>query len=81
MNVFFNSQFSYYPLIWMCHSCIINKKINRLHERYLRMIYGDKLSSFKELLEKDNSVVSIHERKIQILATEIYKVSKVMSPP
>ena len=26
MNVFFNSQFSYCPLIWMCHSRIINKK-------------------------------------------------------
>ena len=27
MNVFFNSQFSYCPLIWMCYSRIINKKI------------------------------------------------------
>ena len=64
----------------MCHSRIINKKINRLHERCLRMIYCDKQSSFEELLEKDSSV-SIHERNIQILATEMYKVSKGMSPP
>ena len=42
MNVFFNSQFSYCPLIWMCHSRIINKKINTLHEKCLRMIYCDK---------------------------------------
>ena len=77
MNAFFNSQFSYCPLIWMCHSRIINKKINRLHERCLRMIYCDKQSSFEELLEKDSSV-SIHERNIQILATEMYKVSKGM---
>ena len=80
MNAFFNSQFSYCPLIWMCHSRIINKKINRLHERCLRIIYGDKQSSFKELLEKDSSV-SIHERKVEILATEMDKVSKDMSPP
>ena len=39
MNVLFNSQFSYCPLIRMCHSRIINKKINRLHKRCLRMIY------------------------------------------
>ena len=26
MNAFFNSQFSYCPLTWMCHSRIINKK-------------------------------------------------------
>ena len=43
------------------------------------MIYCDKQSSFKELLEKDGSF-SIHERNIQILATEMYKVSKCMSP-
>ena len=35
MNAFFNSQFSYCPLIWMCHSRIINKKINTLHGRCL----------------------------------------------
>ena len=42
INAFFNSQFSYYPLMWMCQSCIINQKINRLYERCLRIIYGDK---------------------------------------
>ena len=68
------------PVKRMCHGCIINKKTNRLHERYLRIIYGDRQSAFEELLEKDSSV-SIHERSIQILATKMYKVSKVMSPP
>ena len=42
MNAFFNSQFNYCPLIWMCHSRENNNKINRLHERYLRTIYNDK---------------------------------------
>ena len=32
MNAFFNSQFSYCPLIWMFHSRLINNKTNRLHE-------------------------------------------------
>ena len=58
----------------------LTKNQNRLHERCLRIIYGNKQSSFEELLEK-NSSVSIHERNIQILATEMYKVSKRMSPP
>ena len=41
----------------MCHSCIINK-INILHERCLRIICGNKQSSFEELIEKDSSVLS-----------------------
>ena len=64
----------------MCHSRIINKKINRLQEKCLRIIDDDKQSSFEELLEKDSSV-SIHERNTQILATEMYKVSKGMPLP
>ena len=54
---------------------LTKKKISRLHENCLRIICGDKQSSFEELLEKDSSV-SIHEWNIQILATEMYKVSK-----
>ena len=79
MNASVNSQFNYCPVIWMCHSRALNNKINRLHERFLRMIYNDKASTFKELLEKDNSV-SIHYRNIQALAIEMYKVDNGMSP-
>ena len=49
MHAFLNSQFNYYPLIWMCHNRTTNRKINRFHERYLRIIYNDKQSSFKML--------------------------------
>ena len=80
MNPFFNSQFNYCPLIWMCRNCTTNIKINRLHERCLPIIYNDKQSSFKMLLEKDSSV-SIHDRNIQCLATDMYKVSNGLSTP
>ena len=79
MNAFFKSQFSYCPLVWMCHSRANNSKINRLHERRLRIIYSDKQSSFEALLEKDGSV-SIHNRNIQILATEMFKIKNDLSP-
>ena len=69
----FSTRNSVNALIWICYSRIINKKINRLHERYLRITYGDKQSSFEELTEKDRSA-SIHERNIQILTTEMHKV-------
>ena len=67
-------------LIWKCHSRKNNRKINRLHERCLRTMYNDKQSSFNELLEKDGSV-SIHERNLQVLATEMHKISNGLSTP
>ena len=71
MNAFFKSQFSYCPLLWMCHSRTNNGKINRLHEPCLRIIYSDKQPSFETLLEKDG-FVSVQNRNLQILASEIY---------
>ena len=53
MNAFFNAQFNYCPLIWLLHSRQNNNKIKHLHERCLRLIHNDKLSSYEELLEKD----------------------------
>ena len=79
MNAFFNSQFNYCPLIWMCHSRTMNNKINRLHERCLRIIYCDHLSSFNSLLQINNNV-TIHHRNIQYLAIEMYKVYNRLSP-
>ena len=79
MSSFFRSQFNYFPLIWMCHNRTNNRKINRLHERCLRIIYNDKQSSFIKLLEKDVSV-SMHQRNLQILAIDMFKVSNGLSP-
>ena len=81
MNAFFNSQFNYCPLIWMCHSRENNNKINRLHESCLRIIYNNnKRPSFNALLEEYGSV-SIHEKNIKILGTEMFKVRKNLAPP
>ena len=64
----------------MCHNRTTNRKINRLHERCLWIIYKDKQSSFKTLLERD-SFVSIHNKNIQCQATEMHKVSNGLTPP
>ena len=71
MNSFFTSQFNYCPLTWLCHSRTMNNKINRLHERCLRIVHSDKTSSFEKLLEKDGSV-TIHTRNLQTLAAEMF---------
>ena len=79
LNTFIESQFSYCPLVWMFCSRKLNAKINRLHERALRLAYDDYTSSFKELLENDKSL-SIHHRNIHLLAIEMFKVKKGLCP-
>ena len=78
MEAYIMSQFGYCPLVWMFHSRKLNNRINRIHERALRIVYKDDKSSFEELLAKDDGV-TIHERNIQTLAIELYKVANGLS--
>ena len=80
MKKFIEYQFGYCPLVWMFHSRGINNKINRIHERALRITYNNKSSSFQNLLEKDSSV-TIHHRNIRTLAIETFKVLHGLTPP
>ena len=72
MKAFICSQFGYCPLVWIFHSRKLNTRINSLHERVLRVVYRDYNATFSELLTKDKSV-TIHQRNLQLLATEIFK--------
>ena len=78
MKAFVSSQFAYCPLIWMFHSRQINHKINKVPSA-LRIVYNDHFSLFEDLLFKDKSV-TFHQRNLQILATEIYKILNGLSP-
>ena len=82
MKTFIISQFNYCPLVWMFHNRTMNNKINRLHERALRIVYKDATDeylSFQDLLDKDGSV-RIHDRNLQRLAAEMYKLKNNISP-
>ena len=80
-KAFISSQFSYCPLVWMFHKRELNNRINRLHERSLRLVYQEQSSllSFEELLLIDKSV-TIHQRNLQFLAIEIFKMVNGLSP-
>ena len=41
IKAFVTSQFNYCPLIWMFHNRELNKRINSIHERALRLVYQD----------------------------------------
>ena len=73
MKSFIISQFSYCPLICMTHSRGLNNKINHIHERALRIVH------FSTFLAKDRSV-TIHNRNLQQLAIEIFKVKMGIFP-
>ena len=79
VKAFILSQFSYCPLVWMCHSRTLNNKINKLHERALRLVYDDKQSTCEELLNINKSI-TIHHRNLQVLVTELYKVHYGLAP-
>ena len=73
IKYFIISQPNYCLLIWMIHNRGLNRKINHIHQRVLRIVYDDYSSCFKDLLNKDKSV-TIHQRNLQQLAINIFKV-------
>ena len=78
MKAFIMSQFSYCPLIWMFCSRKLNKEINYIHEKLLRLVYNDYTNTFEDLLVNDKSV-SIHHYNIQRVAIEMFKVKNNLS--
>ena len=56
-------------LLWMFQENEINDKVNKLHQRVLRIVYNDTVASFWLKLK----IFTIHRQNIQSLAIEIYK--------
>ena len=74
------SQFGFCPLIWMFSSIKLNNLINRIHERFIRIVIGENESNFENLLEK-NKEIAIHQRNLQVLMTELFKIINGYVPP
>ena len=72
-EAFLELQFRYCFLTWMFHSRKSNNEIKLFHERALRIIYNDQISSFQELLYRDNSF-TVHHFIVQSSAIERFKV-------
>ena len=80
VNLFITLQFSYCPLIWMFHSRRMEHRVNKIHEKALRLICpSDSKLTFEELLDK-NKTVSIHQKILQVLATEVFEAKLNISP-
>ena len=79
MKAFILSQFNYCPLVWMFCDRTLNNKINRIHERALRITYKDMTSDHDTMLLKDNAV-PIRIWNLQLLMTEVYKTKWELNP-
>ena len=71
LNSFIKSQFSYCPLIWMFTSKGLNQKINRIHEKSLRLVLNVHQSTLDKMLNTLNEK-TIHQQCIDGLLTEVY---------
>ena len=67
------SQFGFCPLIWMFSSIKLNDLINRIHERFIRIVIGENESNFENLLEK-NKEIAIHRRNLQVVMIDVYRI-------
>ena len=77
MEAFTESQFGYYSLVWVFSWRQTNARINHIHESALRAVYDNEISPFEELLRRDKSK-TIHQRNIEILAAELFKIKNVL---
>ena len=73
-------QLNYCPLVWMFCTRRSSNFINKVQERALCMTYNNQLTDFKSLLSNHNEI-TIHQRNLQVLMTEIYKIINHIAPP
>ena len=57
-----------------------NHRINKIHEQSPRISYKDQKTRYQNLLETHNEL-TVHQRNLQVLMTEINKIVNDVAPP
>ena len=57
-----------------------NNLINKIHESSLRIVTSDKNSCYEDLLNLNNQI-TVYQRNLQVLMTEVFKITNGLSPP
>ena len=79
INAYIKSLLNYCPLVWMfCYRRIMHK-MNKIHERSLRLLLKNYKDDFQDLLRSSGDI-SIHQKCINSLLTEVYKYIHGLSP-
>ena len=74
----YTRQFNYAPLIWMFCRNGLYLKIQKINHKTLKAIYQSN-NTYEELLELSETV-SIHQRHLRFLVTEVYKSTSYLNP-
>ena len=74
-----HSNFNYGCLIWHFSSKKSQNKVEKIHERSLKFLSNDYLSSYAELLEKSTSV-SMETKRLRAMVHEIFKTLNNLNP-
>ena len=77
-NAFMNSRFSYAPLVWMFCRKKQYLKIQKIHQKALKVVYNSN-KNYNELL-RDNNEFSIHQRHLRALICEVFKSLNNLNP-
>ena len=78
-TAFINSQFCYASLIWMFAGKTLISKVQKIHFRTLQVAYNTYEKSYNKLLIL-NRDISIHQKYLHFLATNIYQSVNNLNP-
>ena len=70
-NAFTDSQFNYAPLLWMFCRKTVYSKIEKIHQKTLKVIYESNDTNDNLLLQ--SNTVSVQQRPLRFLVTEYIK--------
>ena len=79
VTAFIKSQFHYTPLIWMSAGKILISKVQNIHFRTLQVVYNTYRKPYNELLIL-NRDISIHQKHLHLLATDVYQSVNNLNP-
>ena len=76
---FVNSQFNCCAIVWMFCSRKSQFRLENIHKGTLRVVYNEYEKNYKDLLA-DHDEISIHQKHLQFLATEVFKSANKLNP-
>ena len=79
LNSFDLSSFNCCPLVWHFRSSKSLKKIEKIQEQMLRILYNDSTSDYNQLLSKSRKS-SMEIKRLRKLALEIFKILNNLNP-